>query len=345
MRQFSVREDALFRRRVEAGLCREGHGDLRCEHICLDRDVLQIFDCVEFNPAIRCADIASDLAFLTMDLQRLGQPALARDLLAAYAAHGMDIPDDLHRFYQAHRALVRAKSACLAFQGDGSERDRQRGEEANAYLDLATRVISEIPPALIVMTGLSGTGKSTVAGRIGALLGARVVASDTVRKELTGVSGAAPSDWQEGIYTEEWSERTYERLLEIADDEIAAGRPVVLDAAFLSSNRRRRAAELAATHGVSVALVETRCADDTALARIAWRQRQGDALSDADREIHLRQRDAVRAHPPEVPDGAVTITVETGAPAEVWLDDLLAALDRASLIRPSLVDPADEPGR
>src|SRR5262249_46005514 len=96
MRQFLTTRDELLRTGAATGWIREGHGDLRAEHVCLDGDsAVQIFDCVEFNRDLRCADVASDLAFLLMDLTRLGAPEVATSLLARYREAGLDLPDEL----------------------------------------------------------------------------------------------------------------------------------------------------------------------------------------------------------------------------------------------------------
>ena len=192
MRQFVATRDELLRARAAAGWIREGHGDLRVGHVCLEPGgVVQIFDCVEFNRDLRCADVASDLAFLLMDLTRLGASEVATSLLARYREAGLDLPDELLRLYSAHRALVRAKIAGLELPGSGREEAARLMAEATDYLDLASGAALTVQPVLVAMTGLSGTGKSTVARRLARALGARLFASDVVRKELAGIEGPA----------------------------------------------------------------------------------------------------------------------------------------------------------
>jgi hypothetical protein len=279
LRRFVAEQADLLQTRAAAGWIREGHGDLRAEHVCVEPDgAIQIFDCVEFSRALRCADVASDLAFLLMDLTRLGASDLAANLVARYRAGGIDLPDALLRFYIAHRALVRAKTACLCL-ADASNDAVGRAEEAAIYLDLASAALT-IRSLLIAMTGLSGTGKSTVAGRLARALGACVHASDIVRKELAGVAGSAPAPWQGGIYDREWTRATYDRLFALAEADLAAGKPVVLDAAFLATEQRQRVADVAARSGVPLFFVETVCDEATAMVRLAARS-AGASASDA----------------------------------------------------------------
>src|SRR4051812_6085368 len=139
MRRFVAERDEILQARAMAGGIREGHGDLRTEHVCLELGgAVQIFDCVEFNPDVRCAHVARDLAFLLMDLTRFDAHQIAVTLLARYRATGMELPDVLLRFYAAHRALVRAKIACLRHADASPEAAVSLALKAADYLDLAT---------------------------------------------------------------------------------------------------------------------------------------------------------------------------------------------------------------
>ena len=285
--------------RAAASWIREGHGDLRAEHVCLEPDgAIQIFDCVEFSRSLRCADVASDLAFLLMDLERLGVPEVAAALVARYREAGFDLPDPLLRFYRAHRALVRAKVACLS-RASFADRTARAGLalEAADYLDLATAVAVTVRPTLIAMTGLSGTGKSTVAAALARALDATIFASDVVRKDLAGRSLPAPPAWGEGLYAPEQTEATYGRLWELGAETLSTGHTAILDATFLDERRRERLAAVARDAGVPLVLVETVCGEETAVGRILARAQHGDSRSDATVERPARRHPRLGGYP------------------------------------------------
>lgn len=313
--------------RISGGFVRDGHGDLRCEHICLENERVQIFDCVEFNQSIRCADVASDLAFLLMDLQRLGRSDLARELVGRYSAAGIELPPQLFDFYMAHRALVRVKTELL---GDRSD--------SLTYLGLALQAVARIRPVLVMMTGLSGTGKSTLARMLGSILGAPVFASDRIRKEMAGIEGSANTDWQEGIYSPEWNEQTYNSLFELASNGLLGGTPVILDAAFLNPRLRERAAELAREVGVELVVVETVCSAEIVHKRLEQRRRNALSISDADVQIYEKQRERVAVHPPSIPDRAHHVVVDTAAKSTSWIDPVIRELFAMGSLIPGISD-------
>jgi aminoglycoside phosphotransferase family enzyme/predicted kinase len=264
--------------RAAAGLVRDGHGDLRAEHVVLERGI-EIVDCVEFDPALREIDVGLDLAFLVMDLLRRDRSS-ATALVAAYREAGGDPGDDaLVAFFAAQRALIRAKVALVrASQVEGADAERRRADAAE-LLALAGRLAWQVrlgPGA--VVCGLAASGKSTLAASLAERSGGTVVSSDAVRKQLLGL---APSDRApEGAYGPEMNRRTYEALGRRARELLGRGEPVVVDATF----RRREDREACALPG-DLAWIECRAPVAVRTAR-AGKPR---AVSDADATVALRQ--------------------------------------------------------
>jgi len=215
--------------RAAAGLVRDGHGDLRLEHVLLG-DRVEVVDCVEFEPALRCIDVADDLAFLVMELHEAGRPALADALVEGYRRGGGDPGSDaLLGFFAAYRAEVRAKVALMrAAQLDPPTAERKRARAA-ALLGLATRLRWRArAPLVVVLAGLSASGKSTVATALADASGFGHVSSDVVRKRREGLhpSDRAPAR----LYADDVSRATYAELGRIAAERSATG--VIVDATF-----------------------------------------------------------------------------------------------------------------
>jgi uncharacterized protein len=283
----------LMAQRAESGRVREGHGDLRAEHICLIDDI-QIFDCVEFDEGLRYNDVASEIGFLAMDLDFLDEPNLAAALESAYATVAQDRNlRALLPFYKCYRAYVRGKVESLK----SAEREVADGERRESalralrYFYLSSRYArGGSNPMLLIVCGLVGTGKSTVAWLLSALTGLPVFSSDSIRKEL---AGAAPSshdeaDYQSGIYTAEFTQRTYEKLLAVAHDRFAAGAGVIIDATMGEEPYRARFVDLANRFRMPVLFVECQAGEATIEKRLREREKDRNAISDATWEIYQR---------------------------------------------------------
>ena len=277
----------LFEERVRAGRVRDGHGDLRLEHVYVGPgDRFTILDCIEFNERFRFADVCSDLAFLSMDLAWNRRVDLAERLLARYAREAND--HDLYSvvdFYESYRAYVRGKiSTMLAEDAGVPEETRERAtHEARRYFLLALSADrrSLLTPSLVAVGGLIASGKSTVADWLSAELGAPVVDADRVRKHMLGMRPTehAQDDAWKGAYDPSFTEDVYGEVLRRASVVLASGRPVIVDASFRSVQLRQAARSLAEKHGVPFQFIECRATADTCRARLVERAR-GESVSD-----------------------------------------------------------------
>jgi aminoglycoside phosphotransferase family enzyme/predicted kinase len=323
-RKFLEQHWALLNSRSRDGYVREGHGDLRCEHVCISpAGDLVIVDCVEFSERLRYADVACDIAFLAMDLDRLGAQALSEELINSYAHLTNDSQfAGLVEFYKCYRTVVRAKVESLRsieIEVPAAERERARGL-AHQYFALALRYAGGkgAHAAVIVVCGAAGTGKSTLARAFGERLGFEVISSDAVRKQLAGVSPTARmrASYGAGIYTEEFTERTYEALIAEARKRLAEGRAIVLDATFRHPAERRPVVEMATQIGAPFLFVECRADDAEVLHRLRKRERQHGEVSDATADIYVRQR-AYFVQLDEIPERCRLIIDTSRHPREV----------------------------
>ncbi len=327
MRAYLAESMGVLQGRCADGWVREGHGDLRCEHVCLEPGTPpQIYDCVEFSYELRCADVASDLAYLLMDLDRLGAAGVSADLLDRYRAAGFDLPDPLVRLYRAHRALVRAKVSGIE-EAQGTGDPVALGAVAAEYIDLAAGDVLRAGPMLVAMTGLSGTGKSTVAKRLARVLRQPRFRSDEVRRALDAEAGER--------YDAAMTGRTYDRLHTLGRDALRTG-GAILDATYLDTAAREAAAAAARESGVPFVLVETTCSEGDALARIAARAAAGMDPSEATVDVYRLQRAAIAAAPPGLPAGTIHVRIDTSGVHPAPLGPLLSPLDTAGLIGSAL---------
>jgi len=286
----------MLNARAKAGRVREGHGDLRCEHICIEEGKISIFDCVEFSERLRTCDLASEIAFLAMDLDRLGAPDLADELVGAVAESTQDeeLPL-LTPFYKCYRAIIRGVVESLrSRQAETEDRERKSAVAlASQYFSLARRYAIDAAPAIIVVCGLSGTGKSTLARALQYRLGFPTVSSDRMRKKLASIpiERSAAHAYKAGIYADAITESTYAAMLEESQCLLGDATGTILDATYQDPSHRKAALALAARDEVPILFVECR-ADDAEIRRLLIeRQKAGSNPSDATVEVYLRQRE------------------------------------------------------
>lgn len=272
------------------GFVRECHGDLHLGNLVLREGALVPFDAIEFDPALRFTDVMADVAFAWMDLKARGRRDLGVAFLNRYLERTGDYPGlRLLPFYTAYRALVRAKVSALQVEEEetAGREARDLADRAAAYFQLAEATASGGSALLIIARGVTGVGKSTVSRPVLAELGGVRIRSDVERKRLAGLepeeSGSA--EVGAGIYEEDLTERTYQRLLELARPALQAGYPVLLDATFLEADRRGSARDLAAELGVPFAILALEAPEATIRQWIRGRSKGGTDASDADESV------------------------------------------------------------
>jgi uncharacterized protein len=279
--------------RVSAGRIVDGHGDVRCESICVKDDVICIYDCIEFNDRFRCDDVASEVAFLAMDLDARGRPDLGYFFTESYQQRTSD--GELFRllpFYRCYRAYVRGK--VLSFRLNESEFSaEERGvaaERASRYFDMARRYAARLKqPTVVAIGGLSGTGKTSMARAIAAELGWHVIAADAVRQTLFGAA-KQPASYGEGVYTAEANLLTYQKMIDEGRALLREGDGVILDATFRYATERDAARRMAQEAGAEWRLIECRLAPERVRARLIKRAVRQEGFSDASWDTYLRQR-------------------------------------------------------
>ena len=316
----------VFDRRREEGHIRDGHGDLKLDHLYIGEEGgITIIDCIEFSERFRCGDVCADIAFLSMDLAAHGHVELAERLLARYARAADDFElYALVDFYESYRAYVRGKVSTLtARQAEGKIRDTALADARRHFaLALSAGRRSLLEPVVVAVGGVIASGKSTVAEALGDRLSAPVIDSDRTRKRLMGLvpTEHANSRAFEGPYDIATTERVYAEMMVRASIVLESGRPVVLDASFRSEDMRRAARDLATEHGVPFMMVECRARPEVCKERLERRTRE---TSVSDGRLAIFDAFCARVEPAsEIADGE-RLVVDTERP----LSETLASLD------------------
>jgi predicted kinase len=283
---FISRHGALLRRRAAQGWVRDVHGDLHCEHICFAPEGIQIYDCIEFSPELRRCDLASEIAFLLMDLEARGGGALRAPFLGHYLELTKDAElSGLLPFYECYRALVRGKVEAL--------RPETASERAPRYFKHALALTwHPLKPFIIMVSGLTGSGKSRLSGELAERLAMPVINSDTVRKSLAGASGRSIIPYEAGIYSKAMTRKTYARMAELAEEHLRSGAGAILDATFTGRENRARVLRLAERLHVPLIAVHCFASEETTRERLDQRAQEGNDISDGRWEIYQQQKQA-----------------------------------------------------
>jgi aminoglycoside phosphotransferase family enzyme len=303
---------ALMRERVETGFFRECHGDLHLANIVRLKEGMRAFDCIEFSRELREIDVVADYAFLTMDFIARGAIGYAYLFVNRYLEKTGDYDGArLLPMYVLYRAMVRAKVAVIGKEQHAARTDRAEDRHTiDRYCALARAFTSERRPVLVLMTGLSGSGKTWLSTRLVPALPALRLRSDLERRRMFGLDETADSQSgiDTGIYDAQADRDVYGRLLAMAEHLLCVGINVILDAAFLDVEDRRLARELARRCKVRCVMINA-VADEQALERRVERRKAGGDISEAGIDV-LRHQLATR-DPLETDELAMTITVDT----------------------------------
>lgn len=283
--------------RAAEGRIVDGHGDLRPEHVFLESPPA-IIDCIEFSADLRRVDVLDDLSFLAMECDRLGHSQVgARIIAACQAALGDVVHLPLLNFYKSYRALVRAKVLLLRAAQRSECLQHQLFHQAHQYIDWAERYAASLGgPLLIVVGGLMGTGKSTLAREIARSIGAECISTDQIRRGLYCPS-ETPAAYGEQTYEINRRARVYGDLFSRSANALDRSLSVVLDGTFLTTDLRNRANSIAHRHGGTAIYVDCKCPRNVALARLASRTAAGGSESEGRPELFDRQ--AAEQEPPD----------------------------------------------
>jgi aminoglycoside phosphotransferase family enzyme/predicted kinase len=308
--EFSARHGD-FQHRQGCSMIRECHGDLHLRNIVEWNGHLVAFDAIEFDPALRRIDVMNDVAFLVMDLLDRRADGLAWRFLSAYLEATGDYAGlAVHRFYLVYRAMVRAKVHLIRGDQTGisDEEAARLAHRFRGHLHLADRCAYERRPALVLMHGFSGSGKSVLAAELIEQLGAIRIRSDVERKRLHGLSALVSSDSArgEGLYSADASHDTYEHLARMARAVIAAGYRAIIDACALKRVQRRPFATLARSMNVPLVVVDVQARREVLRSRIGARV---DDASEA--TVEVLEHQLTEAEPITVEEDLAVVTCES----------------------------------
>lgn len=292
---FLTDKKSLLEKRVADCKIRDCHGDLHLEHICI-ADAIIIFDCIEFNERFRFGDVAAEVAFLTMDLDYNGYLEQAESFVKFYLKYSNDTDMImLLNFYRCYYAYVRGKVTSFRLdQKDLPANERsQIVKTAKRYFDLAYTYAAHLEkPVLILTAGLMGCGKSYQARHLATRLGAKIIRTDVLRKELLNINPTDRhhEDFGQGIYSDDISRLTYDKAYEIAQSEIKSGQPVIIDASFKRRSERQKAVQMAQRLNIPFYVIECTCRDEIVKMRLDKRVKEKTNASDGRWEIFQEQK-------------------------------------------------------
>lgn len=288
--EFFANRQELLNSRIQNNWIRECHGDLHLRNICLWQDKILLFDRIEFNEPFRFVDVMYDVAFAVMDLEARGRKDLGNAFLNTYIEQTGDWEGlQVLPLYLSRQAYVRAKVTSFLLDDPGVPDDlkKEAQETAAMYYKLAWNYTRSQKGRLILMSGVSGSGKSTVARQLARRWGAIHIRSDAARKHLAGI----PLEQTGGaeLYTSPMNEKTYGRLLELGVLLANQGFPVILDAKYDRQVLRQNAIAQANQHDLPIQIIYCTAPDDVLRDRLSSRTND---VSDATADLLQQQKAA-----------------------------------------------------
>lgn len=324
------KKSELLKQRASAGFIKECHGDLHLEHINLSPGGINIYDCIEFNERFRYIDIASDAAFLAMDLDYNGYPELGRYFISRIS----ELMDDkgiygVLDFYKCYRALVRAKVLSLmAFEPEVPGDSKQKCiSEAKRYYSLALRyALLGSRPSLIAVFGSIGTGKSTLSKTLSEELSCSLLSSDVTRKEMSGVAFEERhyEPYESGIYSEEKTQEVYTELIKRAIEVVGSSGCAVIEASFSKKRWRELLKRSALDRGINLYFIQTLAPLVSVRERLRRRELKGVSISDG--RLEILEQFCLEFEEPEELTNEALIKVDTEVSKEEKFKDVLSRL-------------------
>jgi aminoglycoside phosphotransferase family enzyme/predicted kinase len=350
VRAFLAHRAPLLAGRIRDGHIRDCHGDLRLQHVYILNSSPEqgtsrqaLLDRIEFNERFRYGDVAGEIAFLTMELDAACRADLAQTFVNSYVAEtGDETLREMLPFYACYRACVRGKVA--SFQLDEAEIAEPQRKEAQSsaeqlFAQAASYAQGLTQPAVLLLGGLMGTGKSTIAQALRQQLGWALFSSDSIRKQLAHLDPTKPQAdaFNQGLYSSAWTAQTYAALREHTATLLAESRSVILDASFLRRADRQALEHIATSSGAKVLFVECVCPREIALWRLAqrWRIRQessGHSLastsfaSDGRPDLYDAQSTLQETFAAQEEAGVRHIQIPTTSPLPVCIEQILETL-------------------
>ncbi len=146
--------------------------------------------------------------------------------------------------------------------------------------------------ALILVMGMIGTGKTSLAQRLAREMDMALISSDPLRKELAGVDPfqRVKEDFHRGLYSPQMTEKVYSTMMERAKEHLEKGKGVILDATFARKEWRDMAQTVAREKGVPCLIVVTTAPEEVIRERLEKRQKEK-VVSDGRWDIYLKHRE------------------------------------------------------